>query len=345
MGIRNASILSLTDLVNDQNPDGSAVQIAEVLQRAAPIMDDMAWKRGNLLTGDRVSVRTSKPKSTWRRINKGVLPTKGASRPKDETAAFLEQRGSVDRKLAIMSGNPAEYRRRQGIPHIEGMHDDFVDCLVYGNEFADDTKFTGFMPRYNELANEQVISAGGTGTNLRSILLVGWGEDYVAGMVPKNDHMGLQHFDETTNVRLAEDGYPIGDPIEDGETAGATYLGYRDRWSWDVGLSIADPRYVVRIANIDLDTLNLDVADGGAFLEDLMIQAEERLGAGNDVLNRVNASFYLPRDLATWARRQTNFAKRTNMGFTEIGGQRVTAFGQIPVRRLDALNVDEARVV
>lgn len=348
MAVRNEKIPTLLDLVNSQNPDGSSAQIAEVLQKSAPIMDDMSWKQGNLQEGDRVHVRTAKAAAYWRRINQGIQPSKGQSRAKDETAALLESRGQVDRELAVLSGNPAEYRRKQGIPHIEGMHDEFVETLIYGNEFFNDTEFTGFMPRYNELANSQVIDAGGTGTNLRSILLVGWGEDYVTGIVPKGTEMGLHHFDETANKSPGSDGYPVGDPVEDGITPGSTYLAYRDRWQWRCGLAIPDPRYVVRIANIDLDALELDaLADGGPYLEMLMLEAEERLGAGNDVLSRVNASFYLPRELATWARKQNTVNKaKTNFMWSEVGGQRVTAFGgQIPVRRLDAMNVDEQRVV
>lgn len=346
MAVRNDTVHTLLDVVSGKNPDGSSARIAEVLQHSNAIMDDMSWIEGNLETGHRTHVRTATAKSTYRRFNEGILPSKGATRAKDETAALQESRQSVDRALAIKSGNPADYRWKQGIPHIQGMHNDFMDVLMYGNEYADDKVFTGFMPRFNELANEQVIDAGGTGTNLRSILLVGWSENTVTGIVPKNGHQGLQHLDTTANKALAEDGYPVGDEVEDGITPGATYMAYSDRWVWEQGLAIPDPRYVVRIANIDLDTLSLDPeADGGAYIEDLMIQAEERFGAGSDPLAGVNASFYAPREIATWSRRQAAFAKRTNLAWGEIGGRRITQFGEIPLRRVDAMNVDEAQVV
>lgn len=347
MAVRNNTVLSLLDVVSGKNPDGSSAKIAEVLQRSNAIMDDMSWMEGNLETGHRTHVRTKNAKSTYRRFNQGILPSKGAVRAKDETAALQESRQSVDRALAIKSGNPAVFREQQGIPHIQGMHNDFMDVLMYGNEYADDTVFTGFMPRFNELANEQVIDAGGTGANLRSILLVGWSQTTVTGIVPKNGHTGLQHLDTTANRNIAPDGYPVGDEVEDGITPGATYMAYSDRWIWEQGLAIPDPRYVVRIANIDLDTLELDPGtDGGAMLEDLMIQAEERFGAGSDPYANVNAAFYMPRELSTWARRQNAQAKRsTNFSWQEVGGRRVTAFGETPVRRVDAMNVDEARVV
>lgn len=351
MGVRNDKIPSLLDLANETDPNGSAVYIAEVLSRSDPIFDDMSWKKGNLLEGDRVHVRTAKAAAYWRRINEGIQPSKGASRAVDETAALLESRGQVDRELAVMSGNPAAYRRQQGVPHIEGMRDEFVDTLVYGNEFYNDTEFTGIMPRYNELANDQVIDAGGTGSNLRSILLIGWGENTVTGIVPKNTDIGLRHIDETANRAIHSDGYPIGDPVEDGITPGSTYLAYRDRWQMRCGLAVPDPRWVVRIANIDLDALVLDPLAAGAtdttWLEGLMLEAEESFGTGNNPMGSVNAAFYMPKELATWARKQATASKtKTNFMWGEFGGRRVASFGgEIPVRRLDAMNVDEAQVV
>lgn len=346
MAIRNANVPSLIDVVAGQNPDGSAAKIAEVLMKSHPMQDDMAWKVGNLESGDRVHVRSKNATATWRRINEGILPSKGGTRSQDETAALLESRGQVDREAAILSGNPAVFREKQGIPHINGMHDEFGETLIYGNEFFNDTEFTGFMPRFNELANEQVISAGGTGTNLRSILLVGWSEETVTGIVPKGTSAGLNHFDTTANKDPGSDGFPVGDEVDDGSGTGKTYLAYRDRWLWRCGIAIPDPRYVVRIANIDLDTLKNNPADGGAYLEHLLVDAVERFGAGSDPFGNVNASFYAPRELSGWVRHQQVQAKNnSNFGAMEYGGKKFTAFDGIPFRRMDVMNVDEQRVV
>lgn len=165
MALRNSMVPSFIDVVNGQNPDGSAAYIAEVLQKSSTIQDDMSWMAGNLQGGHRVHARTKNASATWRRLNQGILPSKGATRAFDETAALLESRGQVDRESAILSGNPAEFRRQQGVAHINGMWDEFTETLIYGNEAYNDTEFTGIMPRFNELANEQVIDAGGTGAS------------------------------------------------------------------------------------------------------------------------------------------------------------------------------------
>ncbi len=338
MGIRNASIPSLLDVVTEVGADGSAVYIAEILTRSSPMQDDMSWKVGNLVTGDRVQVRTGKPAVGFRRLNEGVARSKATSKPIDEAAALLEASFQCDRELAILGGDPAGYRKNQWPSFIEAMNDQFAETLVYGNSLFDDTQFTGFMPRYNTLANDQVIDAGGIGTDNRSILLVGWAPDKVTGIVPKNTTSGLQHIDATSNLRPHTDGFPIGDEITDGN--GLTYLGYKDRWLWRCGLSIQDPRYVVRGCNIDFSALSKDLVSG-ADLEDLMIQMEERI----HTLTGVNAVFYAPREIITMLRRQITYGRKTNASYGEVGGKRVLMFGETPVRRLDAMNIDEARVV
>lgn len=343
MAARNVTIPSLLDVVNGLNPDGSAAYIAEILTHSNPMQDDMSWKVGNLLTGDRISVRTGKPTVGYRRINQGVTPSKALSTQVDEAAALLEAKFQCDRELAVIGKDPGAYRKSQWPSFIEAMNDQFATTLVYGNSFFNDVEFTGFMPRYNSLSGNyggQIIDAGGTGTDNRSILLVGWAPDKVTGIVPMGTTGGLQHIDATANLRPGPDGFPIGDEVDDGTGTGATYLAYKDRWLWRCGLSIQDPRFVVRVANIDNSDLSKNLLTG-ADLEDLMIQAEERL----QTTTGVNAVFYLPRALITMLRRQITNGRKTNASLGEVGGRKVLMFGDIPVRRMDAMNIDEARVV
>jgi hypothetical protein len=116
-------------------------------------------------------------------------------------------------------------------------------------------------------------------------------------------------------------------------------MGYRDHFEWNCGLSIKDYRYVVRIANIDRSDLTKDMATG-ADLQDLMIQAAERVQNLNG-----KAAFYAPRNITTMLRRQLTNKKNAFLSWEEFGGRKVVAFDGIPIRRVDALNVNEARVV
>lgn len=341
MGVRNATLPSLMDVMNRLDPDGGLADIAEILTQTNEANDDITWAAGNLVTGDRHTVRTGKPAVGFRRMNEGVAKSKGATGQVDEKAAMLEGRNSIDRKLAILSGDIAQYRLDEGRGFIEAMSDEFWQTAFYGNELFADKEFTGLAPRFNTLSNSQVINGGGLGTDNRSIWLIVWAPDKVTGIYPKNSKGGLMHMDTTSNTRIGPDGHPIGDLTAD--AVGNEYLAYSDLWTWDVGLKIKDPRYIVRAANIDVSDLTKDRTTG-ADLQDLMVQMMGRIQGLNG-----NAAFYASRDIHNMLDRQASQDGRAFNGYSRANfgrpGIDSLAFRGVPVRRMDALNVNEARVV
>ncbi len=59
----------------------------------------------------------------------------------------------------------------------------------------------------------------------------------------------------------------------------------------------------------------------------------------------VNAVFYVPRAVRAFFRRQLLQRKNQFLSYDEVGGHRVMSFGDVPVRRTDALNVNETQVI
>lgn len=341
MGVRNATIPSLTDVMTRMDPGGGLSDIAEILTQTSEANDDISWAEGNLVTGDRFTVRTGKPTVGFRRLNEGVARSKSTTAQIDEAAAELVAEHQIDRKLAILSGNIAKYRMDEGRSFIEAMSDRFWQTMFYGNPLFADKEFMGLAPRFNTLANSQVIDAGGTGTDNRSLWLVVWATDKVTGIYPKSTKGGLMHMDTTANTKVGPDGHPIGDKVLD--ATGNPYLAYSDHWEWNCGLKIKDPRYVVRAANIDFSLLTKDRATG-ADLQDLMVQMMGRIQGLNG-----NAAFYASRDIHNMLDRQASQDGRAFNGFSRANfgrpGIDSLAFRGLPVRRMDVLNVDEARVV
>lgn len=329
LGVANPTLL---DMAKAMDPDGSIAAVVEMLHETNEVLADMSWQEGNLPTGHRTTVRTGLPAPTWRKLYGGVQPTKSTRAQVTDNTGMLEAYAEVDKALADLNGNTAAFRLSEDSAHIEGMSQEMADTLFYGNEGSEPEAFTGLAPRFNDLsaANaDNIIDAGGTGTDNGSIWLVVWGANTVHGIVPKGSKAGLQVTDKGQVT------------IEDVDGSGGRMEAYRTHYRWDAGLTVRDWRYIVRIANIDKSLLTVD-ASTGADLTDLMFQALELVP--NLAMGR--AAFYMSRTNRTWVRRQlANKVGSSTLTFADVGGHKTTMFQDIPMRRVDALAADEARVV
>lgn len=323
---------TLLDLVKRSEPDGKIATIVEILNETNEILDDMVWVEGNLPTGHRTTIRTGIPAPTWRKLYQGVQPTKSTTVQVTDNCGMLEAYAEVDKALADLNGNTNEFRLSEDQAHIEGMSQELAETLIYGNEGTEPEAFTGIMPRFNDLSAsnaENIIDAGGTGTDNASILLCVWGPNTGHGIVPKGSVGGLQMNDKGVVT------------IESIDGAGGRMEAYRTHYRMDAGLTIRDWRYFVRIANIDRSALTVD-ASSGANLPDLMFQALERLPN----LSTGRAAFYMDRGITTKLRQQSTYGvKSSTLTSQNLGGTMVTSFHEVPIRRVDAMSADEARVV
>lgn len=343
MTLLATQVHTLVDVASRQDPNGQAATIAELLAQSNSVLADMNWKEGNLTTGERTTVRTGLPSVAFRQINAGVPKSKSTVAQVDEGAAELVGQSQVDRSLAILSGDPAAYRMSEASPFFEAMNQTMATTLFYGNAKASPKEFTGLAPRFNSFSGftgPQIVDAGGTGNTNRSIWLIVWGANTVTGIYPKNTKAGLMHMDTTSNKEAATDGFPIGSYATDAN--GNNYLVYRDHFQWNCGLAVKDYRYIIRICNIDRTTLT-KTGSSGADIQDLMMQALENVQATD--MPGTRAVFYAPRIISSYLRRQMVSQKNAFLSWSEIGGKRVTMFDDVALRRTDALNVDEARVV
>jgi len=319
---------TLADVAKRQDPDGKIDTIVELLAETNEVLDDMTFLEGNLPTGHRTTIRSGLPSSTWRKLNYGVQPSKSTTVQVTDTAGMLEAYAEVDKALADLNGNSASFRLSEDRAFLESMNQTMATTLFYGDTGTDPEKFMGLAPRYSSTSAESgdnIIVGGGSGADNTSIWLVVWGPNTVHGIYPKGSQAGLKHQD-------------LGEvTLED--AASGKYQGYRTHYKWDIGLTLRDWRYVVRIPNIDVSNLTKD-ASSGADLVDLMVQAVEKvpnLGLGR-------ATFYGNRTVSSILRRQITNANNVRIGMDEVAGKRVMTFDGIPFRRNDAITNAEAVV-
>lgn len=331
---------TLLDLAKRQDPDGKIATVVELLNQTNEILDDMSWVEGNLPTGHRTTIRTGLPTPTWRKLYGGVQPNKSETTQITDNTGMLEAYAEIDKALADLNGNTSSFRLSEEMAFIEGMNQEVASTLFYGNEGTEPEAFTGLAPRFNDLsaANaDNIIDGGGTGSDNASIWLVVWGPNTCHGIVPKGSTAGLQITDK--GVVTIED-------ASDGSNTGRMEA-YRTHYRWDVGLTVRDWRFVVRIANIDKSNLTRVYTAGdfstGNHLPDLMLQAMRLVPN----LSMGRPAFYMSRDIATWVARQTAAGVQNSMLEMDrvAGDMKFTErFMGIPIRRVDALAADEAQV-
>ena len=322
---------TLSDLAKVTDPDGGIADVVEILNSTNEILTDMSWMEGNLTTGHRSSIRSGLPTPTWRKLYGGVQPTKSRAVQVTDNTGMMEDYAEVDAALVGMAGDPAAFRLQEDRTHIEGMNQEFASTLFYGDESTAPEEFTGLAPRYNSLSAENgdnIINGGGSGSDNASIWLICWSPQTVHGIIPKGSKAGIQQRD-------------LGEvTIEDADGSNGRMQAFRTHYRWDVGLTVRDWRYAVRVANIDRSALVVTAATG-ADLNDLMHQAWTELPS----TSAGRCSWYMDKSILSMLRRQTaNAVSSSTLSVDMVGGTMQTSWGGIPVRRCDALRPDEATI-
>ena len=247
MATIGTTALTYADWAKRMDEGYKVAAIIELLSQTNEILDDMLVMEGNLPTGHKTTVRTGLPQATWRLLNAGVPNAKSTTAQIVDTCGNLETYAVIDKDIADLNGNTAEFRLSEVKAFLEGMSQQVAATIIYGNQHTNPERFTGLAPRYSTVntSNSQtaanVLDAGGTSSTNTSLWICTWGNDTLHGTFPKGKITGLQHRD-------------MGEwPVQD--SAGNTYQAYRDHFKWEIGMVLRDWRYVARIANIDVTQL------------------------------------------------------------------------------------------
>ena len=322
---------TLIDVTKRLDPDGKIDAIAEILSETNEVIEDMTMIEGNLPTGHRTTVRSGLPAATWRKLNYGVQPTKSKTVQITDTTGMLENYAEIDKDLADLNGNTASFRLSEDRAFLEGMNQDMVNTLFYGDTDVNPERFMGLVPRFSTKAGAEngdniiLADSGASGSDQTSIWIIVWGPNTCHGIYPKGKIGGL-HMQDLGEETLTD-------------AAGGLYQGYRTHYKWDVGLTLRDWRYVVRIANVDTSALTKDAATG-ADLIDSIVQGLEILP--NMMMGR--PAIYCNRTVKSFLRRQISNKNNVNLTLDNAGGKHILNFDGIPVRRCDAILNTEAVV-
>ncbi|ALJ15356.1 major capsid protein [Sphingopyxis macrogoltabida] len=340
MAVLGQKLHTIADLTARIDPDGKIASIGEWLAQTNEVFAWLRWKEGNLPTGERTTVRTGLPTVTYRGYNQGTDASKSRVAQIDEGAALLEGKSAVDRELAKAHGDVGEYRLTEASAFFEALTQAFCTTMFFGNAAASPQEFTGLSPRFNDVnssVGDQLIDAGGSGTDNGSIWLVVTGPQGVMGIYPKGTKAGISHLDVTKGTEKQDDGVDTGVYWDDAD--GKQFLALVDQFNLHCGLSVKDPRKVVRIGSIDRSEL---AVSGGKRLQMLMADAVERVDGLSAEGHQ--AAFIMDRQMRSMLRQQLLNDKNPYLSWDESAGKKMLHFGEVPILRTDALSVDEAAI-
>jgi len=338
MATLSTSNLTLADWAKRSDPDGRVPIVAELLSQSNEVLDDCVFKEGNLPTGERVVIRTGLPGVYWRALNQGIPSTKSTTAQIDEACGILEARSEVDKDLAMLNGNTAQFRLSEDTAFLEAMNQTQAETLFYGNPGTDPKKFLGLAPRYSSLSADNavnILNAGGSGSDNASVYLVVWGDNTVYCPFPKGSKAGLTHEDLGEQTVYNSDGTRL--------------QAFATRYQWKNGLVVKDWRYVVRICNIDVSDLlgqaSTQASTASTALIKLMARALYRIP--NMAMGR--AAFYMNRTvhsgMAISALDKSQSVLAIQEGLSQFGSaQSYLSFLGVPLRKVDALLTTESVV-
>lgn len=333
-----AGQLTLVDFAKRSDPNGAVAAVAELLSQSNEVLEDAVFQEGNLPTGHRITQRTSLPTVGLRALNSGVATSKSTTAQIDEACAIIEGRSHVDKELAMLNGNTAAFRASEDSAFLEAMNQQHGDMLFFGNTGTDPKTINGLQTRYNALTGtvaQNVLSAGGSGSDNGSVYLVVWGPETVFCPFPKGATAGIQHQD------LGEESVT--------DASGNWYQALRTLYQWKTGLAVKDWRYVVRIANIDVsDVLGVtgtQATTAATNILKMMSRAMDRIP--NFSMGR--PAFYMNRTIYSALRLQalekSQQAVMVEKALNQFGTPQSWAYFQgVPLRRVDRLGIAETVV-
>ena len=338
MATLGASFVDLIDIYKQQDGQGQYVEIIEMLSEMNPILDDAIAVECNKGSSHLHTVRTGLPSVTWGKLYQGIPNSKSGKAQVEDTTGFVEGLSTIDKRLLELSTNEGAVRLSEAMSYLEAMSQEVASKMFYGDTASDPEEFMGFAPRFNDLSapnGNQIIDAGGTGSDNTSVWFITWGDNQCHLLYPKGTKAGVQREDKGEQ-RLTD-------------SNGNAYYGKEELFRWHVGLAVKDWRYVVRIANIDVsllaaDPTNIDGSNNSLYhyMRKAYYQLQNRRVAGGrlsiycnkDVLEALDA-------LGTNSGTNDVFTRLT---MQEIQGKEVEAYRKIPIRETDAILNTEARV-
>lgn len=342
MATIGASYLNLIDMYRNGG-DVRAAETVEALRRSAPAIKDAIAVEANRGTTHEHAIRTGLPAVTWGRLYQGIPQSKSARAMVTDTTGFVEGLSTVDERLLAISPNAAAMRDGEATSFIESLTQEAETGIFYHDSASTPEKFKGLFARYNTVSGtgaykDQVIDAGGTGSDNTSIAIITWGENFTHLIHPKGTQAGIDRTDRGSQ-RVTD-------------ASGNAYYVKEEEFRWHLGLAVRDWRMNVRVCNLDVSDMIAGTVDILKWLRKAYHRINGRIRAtemkdenastnGRTVMY-MNRTVYEALDAQMTSPSLNAALRLTPM---QLEGEEVEGYRGIPIRVTDQLLNTEARVV
>jgi hypothetical protein len=317
----------------------SVADVAEILRKAVPIVNDIPYVAMNKKVKHLVALRSDLPTVYYRKANQAVPASKTTIEEREFVASHFESKSVMDQKVAEYGGKDrvGANRLNQAEGHIQAAAHELADLILYGSPEEDHRQVPGIFHILSTLnpaepTSNQIIDAGGLASDNASILFVSWGPKKVYGIFEEGTQAGLKR----TDRGLVQ----IPGTTESGGTG--WYWGFEEDFEVEHGLCVADYRALARVANIDVQ--DLKVPADAANLMKLMTRALYRIPP---MLRQQKGKVYVNSTIMSFLDEQAQALVGAGGGLTysNYQGEQVLMFRGWMIQEMDNLLNTEARVV
>lgn len=347
MATIGTNYLDLVEIYKGQTGKGDVASIINMMSETNAILEDAIVQPCNDGSSHLGTFIASIPTPDWGKLYKGMSNGRISRGQVRDATGFVELLSTVDCRLAKYAKDLGAYRLQEAQGIIEGIAQEGARSLFYENQAVNPDRITGFAPRYNDLSAQQgnqIVDAGGTGSDNTSIWFVQWGADSVSMIYPDGSDAGITRDDHGKQR------------VMDGSSK--PYYAFEEEFRWDLGLHVRDYRKVVRVANVDTSDLAAGSVDIYKWMRKATYQwhgarrADQGLSGvgdtGNGNFNMGRGVIYCNKDVfeALDAEGSNDGASDNYIRLKpmEIQGKEVMTYRGFPIRQVDQIVNTEARV-
>lgn len=328
---------TIMELANREH-NGKMLPLINVLSQRLDIFKFASWMECNDGSSQKDNRAATEPTGTERAYDEGIPQESPTTEPYEEPTCMLDGVHEMDVAKLRHRKNPGMVRMQMVGQYMTGMSKTFVNRVFYGDRSTNGKQINGIATRsdYNTLSSPYVLdNANGNASatqNKTSIYVIGFGDEKVSFIHPQNDAPDMStKIDSPTSTVAGIRTKDYGELMST-DSNGLKHPIVQMWLESHFGLSIHDPRYIIRIANISMT--NIDGQDDFGFDENYIIDA---LNAMPDVENAV---ICVNRGVRGQIRKRTNEKGNLFHTMKDPFGKNITAIDNVPIALVEQIKGD-----